>query len=83
MSGEKSEENNAKTEEIFGKDAYALFTESVPHVLEKIFFSLDYESFKTCKEVSISWNKLLTSESFKTSGSGFAMQSPTSERAEE
>ena len=45
-----------------------LFTKSVPHILEKIFFSLDYESFKICKEVSITWNKLLTSESFKRLG---------------
>ena len=41
-----------------------LFTKSVPHILEKIFFSLDYESFKKCLEVSTAWKELLTSESF-------------------
>ena len=42
-----------------------LFAKSVPHILEKIFFSLDYKSFKKCQEVSITWNQLLTSESFR------------------
>ena len=46
----------------------ALFKKSVPHILEKIFFTLDYESFKICKEVSNLWNELLTSESFKQMG---------------
>ena len=41
-----------------------LFTKRVPHIHEKIFFSIDYESFKQCLEVSKSWNYLLTSESF-------------------
>ena len=41
-----------------------LFTKSVPHILERIFFSLDYESFKKCLEVSTAWKELLTSESF-------------------
>ena len=45
-----------------------LFTKSVPHILEKVFFSLDYETFKICMEVSNSWNKLLTSESLKKMG---------------
>ena len=42
-----------------------LFTKSVPHILEKIFFSLDYESVKNCLEVSKVWHELLKSESFK------------------
>ena len=25
-----------------------LFTKSVPHIIEKIFFTLDYNSFKIC-----------------------------------
>ena len=40
-----------------------LFTKSVPHIQEMIFFSLDLESFKTCLEVSTDWRELLTSES--------------------
>ena len=45
-----------------------LFTRNVPHVLEKIFFSLDYASFKNCLEVSKLWQDLLTSESFLRKG---------------
>ena len=45
-----------------------MFTKSVPHILEKIFFSLDYASFKNCHQVSITWNELLTSDSFKKLG---------------
>ena len=48
----------------FGK----LSTKKVPHIYEKIFFSLDYESYKTCLEVSKTWSKLLTSESFQGKG---------------
>ena len=39
-----------------------LFKISVPHVLEKIFLSLDYESFKRCLKVNKEWNKLLMSK---------------------
>ena len=45
-----------------------LFTIRVPHIHEKIFFSLDYKSFKNSLEVSKSWNDLLTSESFLRMG---------------
>ena len=45
-----------------------LLTLRVPHVHEKIFFSMDYDSFKNCLEVSKSWNDLLTSESFLKRG---------------
>ena len=41
---------------------------NVPNIYEEIFFSLDYESFKKCLEVSKSWNDLLTSESFQSRG---------------
>ena len=43
-----------------------LLSKNVPHILENIFFSLDYESFKTCHKVSTTWNELLTSLSFVT-----------------
>ena len=39
-----------------------LFTKNVPQVLEKIFFSLDYMSYRTCRNVSKNWHELLTSE---------------------
>ena len=42
-----------------------LFTKNVLHILEKIFFSLDYKSFEVCMMVSKTWKELLTSESFK------------------
>ena len=45
-----------------------LFTKNVPHILEKIFFSLDYESYKSCLEVCDAWNKLLTSETYRGKG---------------
>ena len=45
-----------------------LFSKNVPHLLEKIFFSLDYKSYKTCLEVSKVWNDLLTSDSFQMKG---------------
>ena len=41
-----------------------LFTTNVPHILQKIFLSLDLESYKTCQKVSSKWNQLLTSTSF-------------------
>ena len=45
-----------------------LFTKSVPHIHEKIFFSNDYKTFKQCLDVSKSWNDLLTSKSFLRRG---------------
>ena len=45
-----------------------LFTKSVLHIHAKIFFSLDYQSFKNCLEVSKSWKDLLTSEYFLRRG---------------
>ena len=38
---------------------------NVPHILEKIFLSQDYESFKSCLKVSNTWKILLTSESLQ------------------
>ena len=44
----------------------ALFTvTNVPHILEKIFFSLDYGSYEKCFEVNSAWNQLLTSEIYQ------------------
>ena len=42
-----------------------LFTGHFPHVLDKIFFPLDYISFKACCEVSNTWREHLTSERFR------------------
>ena len=46
---------------VFG----ALSMKSVPHVLENIFFSLDYKSFKTCMKVNKTWRKLLSTASYQ------------------
>ena len=43
----------------------ALFTNNVPHILEKIFCFLDYETYKACCRVSTTWRGLLTSEPFR------------------
>ena len=45
-----------------------LLTRNVPHILERIFLSVDYKTFKECKEVSKDWNNLLMSESFLDRG---------------
>ena len=45
-----------------------LFSRNVPDILEKIFFSLDYESYKNCLKVSDTWNELLMSETFRKKG---------------
>ena len=45
-----------------------LFEKTLHIVLEKIFFSLDYKSYKTCLEVSMVWKELLTSRSFQRKG---------------
>ena len=42
-----------------------LLTKNVPHVLEAIFLSLDYESFKKCMEVTCVWKRLLNSATIK------------------
>lgn len=49
--------------EIFKVDT--LISISVPHILEKIFFSLDYVSYTKCSTVSTIWNKLLYSERYQ------------------
>ena len=48
-----------------------LFTRNVPHVLEKIFLSLDYESFKNCLEVNTVWYGLLMLEPYKTKAKAY------------
>ena len=39
-----------------------LYSQNVPHILELIFLSLDYESYKICLQVNQTWKELLTSE---------------------
>ena len=42
-----------------------LFNKNVPHILEKIFLNLDYDSFMACQDVSKAWRALFSSEAFK------------------
>ena len=37
-----------------------------PHILENIFFFLDYESYKVCMQVNSEWREQLSSERYKT-----------------
>ena len=41
-----------------------LLKRNVPHILEKIFLSLDYESFKKSLKVSRAWSQMLGTKSF-------------------
>ena len=45
-----------------------LFSKNVPHILEIIFFFLDYESYKNCLEVSREWKGVLTSKRYISKG---------------
>ena len=42
-----------------------LLKRNVPHILEQIFLSLDYESFKKCLEVNKYWKEFLRSVLFQ------------------
>ena len=50
--------------EGFNANNWVLFNRDIPHVLEKIFLNLDYESYKECLQVNSSWYDLLTSSSY-------------------
>ena len=42
-----------------------LLSKNIPHIFERIFFSLDYKSFKACSEINKSLKELLTSRYFR------------------
>jgi len=42
-----------------------LYTKSVPHILEGIFFSLDYDTFVTCRKVCRVWRELNSSDRYQ------------------
>lgn len=42
-----------------------LFKISVPHILEKVFFSLDYDTLMACNQVCKCWNSLISSKSYQ------------------
>ena len=42
-----------------------LFQRSIPHILEKIFLSLDYKTFKACHKVCAAWAETLASKPFR------------------
>ena len=47
---------------------------NVPHVLEMIFFSLDYKSYANCKKVSNMWRELLAFKSFQQKANSIYIQ---------
>ena len=55
-----------EAEEIVGPCAFdKLFLKSVPHILERIFLSLDYYSYNNCLNVNHRWKELLSSDSYE------------------
>ena len=44
---------------------YKLLNKNVPHIIEKIFLYLDYESYIKCHEVCDAWSKILETESIR------------------
>ena len=46
-------------------DFNKLFNSNVPHIIERIFLSLDYQTFKNCHQVCNAWNEVLSIESFQ------------------
>ena len=48
-----------------------LLMKNFPHILEMIFFSLDYRSFSNCKKVSNAWTEVLKSVSFQKEANSF------------
>ena len=55
----------AKSKAMANCEFNRLFTRSVPHILERIFFSLDHDSFVACQKVCMAWNELHSSESYQ------------------
>ena len=50
---------------------------NVPHIHQNIFLHLDFESFKTCRRVSIEWKKLLMTESFQRKAESLFLEEVT------
>ena len=42
-----------------------LFARNVPHILEEIFLHMDFDSFKSCLTVNMTWKEFLMSHSFQ------------------
>ena len=53
------------SEEIPSSSFDILLSRDVPHILENIFFSLEYDSFMACKKVCKAWNELYSSEQYR------------------
>ena len=49
----------------FDSEFERLYTRSAPHILECIFFSLDYDSFLTCRGVCRVWKELHDSDRYQ------------------
>ena len=59
---------------------YVLFTEvNIPHIQEKIFFSLDYESFMECEKVNSAWRQLFSSDKYQRRAQELMMEKKKNE----
>lgn len=57
-----------------------LFNElNVPHILENIFFSLDYDSFKACQKVNSVWKQCLSSDKYQSKSKEMLMEKEKNE----
>ena len=56
-----------------------LFNRSVPHILERIFSSLDYDSLTECQKVCKTWHELLSSDSYKRMTRGLLIEKKKNE----
>ena len=54
---------SAVSEQATPCDFNGLLKKNLPHIIERIFLSLDHESFVSCCEVSRTWNSTLTAVS--------------------
>lgn len=41
------------------------FPKHFPHIMERIFFSMDLKTYKKSREVYITWNNLLTTRTYQ------------------
>ena len=58
----------------------SLFAKNVPHILEGIFFSLDLDSYKTCREVSKTWRELFSTARFCKKAKELALEMKRSKK---
>ena len=68
------------SDEAENRSPFHLLNKNVPHIFEKIFFNLDYDSLITRQKVSKAWSGLLSSESFKKRAEELLIEKTTNEQ---